>query len=145
MMAYELGGVELVIEWRCWREDGSYGPPCTNPVDRVEHKWDHRHWDCCWIGYVELGQDQEPRSELMDKPPDEEITKLKGTIPPPKPPMMRIELAMDEDSAKTLADILMAQPSSAWHEVAESLRVVASGKYDSSGDYEVNSYEVSTP
>lgn len=63
-MNYELGGIELVIEWRCWREDGSYGPPCQSPSDRVEHKWDHRHWDCCWIGYVELGQNLEPNKEV---------------------------------------------------------------------------------
>lgn len=54
-------GLTVTTEWRCWREDGTYGPPCTDPQERREHQWSGRHWNCTWIAYVELGQDDEPK------------------------------------------------------------------------------------
>ncbi len=44
---------DLIREWRCWREDGSYGPPCTSQADALAHTWPHRHSECCSIVYYE--------------------------------------------------------------------------------------------
>ncbi len=47
----------LVREWRCWREDGSHGGPCTDVVlkrgVREGSPWVVYHTDLCgWIWYV---------------------------------------------------------------------------------------------
>ena len=44
---------EVIKEWRCWREDRSYGPPCT-PETRDTHTYKHRHVNCTWIVYYEV-------------------------------------------------------------------------------------------
>lgn len=44
---------DLVREWRCWREDGTYGPPCRSPDEAKAHTYSHRHSECCWIVYYE--------------------------------------------------------------------------------------------
>ena len=59
--------------------------------------------------------------------------------------MMKIELAMDEQTAKNLGNILREPGHTAWVEIADAIDVVLAGKYDSSGDYELNGFQVSTP
>lgn len=45
---------DLHKEWRCWREDGSYGPPCTGVQSRDHHISVVRHRFCCEIVYYEV-------------------------------------------------------------------------------------------
>lgn len=44
---------DLTREWRCQREDGSYGPPCRSEQEARDHDYPHRHSTCCWIVYYE--------------------------------------------------------------------------------------------
>lgn len=45
-----MAAAGAVREWRCWREDGTYGGPC-GPTGERSRGWylcPHRHADCGW-------------------------------------------------------------------------------------------------